>query len=240
MKLKNKTALITGASSGIGAACAKALANNGAKVVLTGRNQTSLEQLAEEIGGRYMVADISQNDEVIKLFDEIGESIDILVNNAGIAPKASIIEGKIESFEDLLRVNVLAVVHCCQLAIKKFNPSTGGQIINISSMSGHRVPPSGGFYAATKFAVRAITEALRYELKIQKNKTRVSMISPGFVDTPLLDNYFKGSEEKLSELRERLEMLKPKDVANSLIHILESPNHVEIGDIMMRPRDQEV
>ena len=240
MKLKNKTALITGASSGIGAACAKALANNGAKVVLTGRNQTSLEQLSEEIGGRYMMADISQNDEVIKLFDEIGESIDILVNNAGIAPKASIIEGKIESFEDLLRVNVLAVVHCCQLAIKKFNPSTGGQIINISSMSGHRVPPSGGFYAATKFAVRAITEALRYELKIQKNKTRVSMISPGFVDTPLLDNYFKGSEEKLSELRERLEMLKPEDVANSLIHILESPNHVEIGDIMMRPRDQEV
>lgn len=240
MKLKNKTALITGASSGIGAACAKALANNGAKVVLTGRNQTSLEQLSEEIGGRYMVADISQNDEVIKLFDEIDESIDILVNNAGIAPKASIIEGKIESFEDLLRVNVLAVVHCCQLAIKKFNPSTGGQIINISSMSGHRVPPSGGFYAATKFAVRAITEALRYELKIQKNKTRVSMISPGFVDTPLLDNYFKGSEEKLSELRERLEMLKPEDVANSLIHILESPNHVEIGDIMMRPRDQEV
>ena len=240
MKLKNKTALITGASSGIGAACAKALANTGAKVVLTGRNQTRLEQLSEEIGGRYMVADISQNDEVIKLFDEIGESIDILVNNAGIAPKASIIEGKIESFEDLLRVNVLAVVHCCQLAIKKFDPSTGGQIINISSMSGHRVPPSGGFYAATKFAVRAITEALRYELKIQKNKTRVSMISPGFVDTPLLDNYFKGSEEKLSELRERLEMLKPKDVANSLIHILESPNHVEIGDIMMRPRDQEV
>ena len=240
MKLKNKTALITGASSGIGAACAKALANNGAKVVLTGRNQTSLEQLSEEIGGRYMVADISQNDEVIKLFDEIGESIDILVNNAGIAPKASIIEGKIESFEDLLRVNVLAVVHCCQLAIKKFDPSTGGQIINISSMSGHRVPPSGGFYAATKFAVRAITEALRYELKIQKNKTRVAMISPGFVDTPLLDNYFKGSEEKLSELRERLEMLKPEDVANSLIHILESPNHVEIGDIMMRPRDQEV
>ena len=240
MKLKNKTALITGASSGIGVACAKALANNGAKVVLTGRNQTSLEQLSEEIGGRYMVADISQNDEVIKLFDEIDESIDILVNNAGIAPKASIIEGKIESFEDLLRVNVLAVVHCCQLAIKKFNPSTGGQIINISSMSGHRVPPRGGFYAATKFAVRAITEALRYELKIQKNKTRVSMISPGFVDTPLLDNYFKGSEEKLSELRERLEMLKPEDVANSLIHILESPTHVEIGDIMMRPRDQEV
>ena len=240
MKLKNKTALITGASSGIGAACAKALANNGAKVVLTGRNQTSLEQLSEEIGGRYMVADISQNDEVIKLFDEIGESIDILVNNAGVAPKASIIEGKIESFEDLLRVNVLAVVHCCQLAIKKFDPSTGGQIINISSMSGHRVPPSGGFYAATKFAVRAVTEALRYELKIQKNKTRVSMISPGFVDTPLLDNYFKGSEEKLSELRQRLEMLKPEDVANSLIHILESPNHVEIGDIMMRPRDQEV
>ena len=172
MKLKNKTALVTGASSGIGEACARALSGNGAKVILTGRNQKKLEQLSKEIGGIFLTANLSISEDVVSLFEAIDGSIDILVNNAGVAPKASIIDGDIEAFQTLLNVNVLALTHCCQLALKKFDPKNGGQIVNISSMSGHRVPPSGGFYAATKFAVRAITEALRYELKSKGNKTR--------------------------------------------------------------------
>ena len=240
MKLKNKTALVTGASSGIGEACARALSGNGAKVILTGRNQKKLEQLSKEIGGIFLTANLSISEDIISLFEAIDGSIDILVNNAGVAPKASIIDGKIEAFETLLNVNVLALTHCCQLALKKFDPKNGGQIVNISSMSGHRVPPSGGFYAATKFAVRAVTEALRYELKSKGNKTRVTMISPGFVDTPLLENYFRGDEETLSALRQDIEMLKPQDIAQTLIHILETPKHVEIGDVMMRPSDQKI
>ena len=240
MKLKNKTALVTGASSGIGEACARALSGNGAKVILTGRNQKKLEQLSKEIGGIFLTANLSISEDVVSLFEAIDGSIDILVNNAGVAPKASIIDGKIEAFETLLNVNVLALTHCCQLALKKFDPKNGGQIVNISSMSGHRVPPSGGFYAATKFSVRAITEALRYELKSKGNKTRVTMISPGFVDTPLLENYFRGDEETLSALRQDIEMLKPQDIAQTLIHILETPKHVEIGDVMMRPSDQKI
>ena len=240
MKLKNKTALITGASSGIGEACARALSGNGAKVILTGRNQKKLEQLSKEIGGIFLTANLSISEDVVSLFEAIDGSIDILVNNAGVAPKASIIDGDIEAFQTLLNVNVLALTHCCQLALKKFDPKNGGQIVNISSMSGHRVPPSGGFYAATKFAVRAVTEALRYELKSKGNKTRVTMISPGFVDTPLLENYFRGDEETLSALRQDIEMLKPQDIAQTLIHILETPKHVEIGDVMMRPSDQKI
>ena len=240
MKLKNKTALVTGASSGIGEACARALSGNGAKVILTGRNQTKLEQISEEIGGIFLTANLSISEDVVSLFEAIDGSIDILVNNAGVAPKASIIDGDIEAFQTLLNVNVLALTHCCQLALKKFDPKNGGQIVNISSMSGHRVPPSGGFYAATKFAVRAVTEALRYELKSKGNKTRVTMISPGFVDTPLLENYFRGDEETLSALRQDIEMLKPQDIAQTLIHILETPKHVEIGDVMMRPSDQKI
>ena len=240
MKLKNKTVLITGASSGIGEACARALSGNGAKVILTGRNQKKLEQLSKEIGGIFLTANLSISEDVVSLFEAIDGSIDILVNNAGVAPKASIIDGDIEAFETLLNVNVLALTHCCQLALKKFDPKNGGQIVNISSMSGHRVPPSGGFYAATKFAVRAVTEALRYELKSKGNKTRVTMISPGFVDTPLLENYFRGDEETLSALRQDIEMLKPQDIAQTLIHILETPKHVEIGDVMMRPSDQKI
>ena len=240
MKLKNKTALVTGASSGIGEACARALSGNGAKVILTGRNQKKLEQLSKEIGGIFLTANLSISEDVVSLFEAIDGSIDILVNNAGVAPKASIVDGDIEAFQTLLNVNVLALTHCCQLALKKFDPKNGGQIVNISSMSGHRVPPSGGFYAATKFAVRAVTEALRYELKSKGNKTRVTMISPGFVDTPLLENYFRGDEETLSALRQDIEMLKPQDIAQTLIHILETPKHVEIGDVMMRPSDQKI
>ena len=240
MKLKNKTALVTGASSGIGEACARALSGNGAKVILTGRNQKKLEQLSKETGGIFLTANLSISEDVVSLFEAIFGSIDILVNNAGVAPKASIIDGDVEAFQTLLNVNVLALTHCCQLALKKFDPKNGGQIVNISSMSGHRVPPSGGFYAATKFAVRAVTEALRYELKSKGNKTRVTMISPGFVDTPLLENYFRGDEETLSALRQDIEMLKPQDIAQTLIHILETPKHVEIGDVMMRPSDQKI
>ena len=240
MKLKNKTALVTGASSGIGEACARALSGNGAKVILTGRNQKKLEQLSKEIGGIFLTANLSISEDVVSLFEAIDGSIDIHVINAGVAPKASIIDGDIEAFQTLLNVNVLALTHCCQLALKKFDPKNGGQIVNISSMSGHRVPPSGGFYAATKFAVRAVTEALRYELKSKGNKTRVTMISPGFVDTPLLENYFRGDEETLSALRQDIEMLKPQDIAQTLIHILETPKHVEIGDVMMRPSDQKI
>ena len=240
MKLKNKTALVTGASSGIGEACARALSGNGAKVILTGRNQKKLEQLSKEIGGIFLTANLSISEDVVSLFEAIDGSIDILVNNAGVAPKASIIDGDVDAFQTLLNVDVLALTHCCQLALKKFDPKNGGQIVNISSMSGHRVPPSGGFYAATKFAVRAVTEALRYELKSKGNKTRVTMISPGFVDTPLLENYFRGDEETLSALRQDIEMLKPQDIAQTLIHILETPKHVEIGDVMMRPSDQKI
>ena len=102
------------------------------------------------------------------------------------------------------------------------------------------MPPSGGFYAATKFAVRAVTEALRFELKESNNKTRVAMISPGFVDTPLLDLYFKGDKEKLNQLKNEIHMLDPVNVAESVAHIIEAPSHVEIGDIQLRPAGQAI
>ena len=240
MSLKGKCALITGASSGIGAACARALAEKGARVILTGRNEAALKELAEATGGEAITADLRDMAEIERLFTRAGERIDILINNAGIAPRAPIIDGDPEHFRELLEVNVLALTRCCQLALPRFDPVNGGHIINLSSMSGHRVPPSGGFYAATKFAVRAVTEALRYELKGADNRTRVATISPGFVDTPLLELYFKGSEEKLETLRQEIDMLTPADVAAAMLHILQAPEHVETGDIQLRPAGQGV
>ncbi len=240
MSLKNKIVLITGASSGIGTACARALAERGYSVIASGRNEQRIQSLAESINGRFIVADLNDTNQIEKLFSEAGEQIDILINSAGVAPKAPIINGDLSNFRELLNVNVLALTLCCQFALKKFDPDKGGHIINLSSMSGHRVPPSGGFYAATKFAVKAVTEALRFELKASNNKTRVAMISPGFVDTPLLDLYFKGDEEKLEKLKNEIHMLDPINVAESITHIIESPSHVEIGDIQLRPSEQGI
>ncbi len=237
--LQNKIALVTGASSGIGAACARALAARGARVLVTGRNKEALAALAAELGGKAIAADLKWEPDIERLFFEVGGRLDILVNSAGVAPKAPVVDGEPALFRELLDVNVFALTRCCQLALERF-PASGGHIVNLSSMSGHRVPPSGGFYAATKHAVRAVTEALRYELKAAGSKTRVAILSPGFVDTPLLGLYFKGSEDRLEALKEELRMLDPEDVAAAMMAVLETPEHVEVGDVQLRPRDQGV
>lgn len=238
MTKKEQYALITGASSGIGSACAQALARHGISVIVTGRSRTALAELVKTTGGRMIVADMRDESQIETIFSKVGERIDILINSAGIAPRAPLLDGSPERFREMLAVNVFALTRCCQLALTKFDPVAGGHIVNISSMSGHRVPLSGGFHTVTKYAVRAITESLRYELKASKNPTRIATISPGFVDTPQLRHYFEGSEHELLALRQRLRMLKPADIAASVLHILESPEYVEIGDIQLRSTDQ--
>ena len=237
-QLEGSTALVTGATSGIGRAVATALAGAGAKVIVTGRRQQLLAELAGELGDRAIpiAADLGERGSIDSMFDRAGR-LDILVNCAGVAPKAPILSGEFDDFVEMLHVNVLALAYCAQQAVKRFGDG-GGHIVNVSSMSGHRVPPSGGFYSPTKFAVRAITESLRHELKSANDPTRVACISPGWVDTPLLDRYFKGSEEQLESLKAGMRMLDPGDVAASVLHIVTAPAHVEIGDILLRPSDQ--
>ena len=238
--LLGKSALVTGATSGIGRAIAVALADAGVQVIASGRREELLDELVSELGegARALAADLRQRESMDAMFDAIGE-LDILINCAGVAPKALVLSGEFEHFAELLEVNVLALTYCAQRAVRLFGEA-GGHIINVSSMSGHRVPPSGGFYAPTKFAVRAVTESLRYELKAAGSQTRVACVSPGFVDTPLLERYFRGSEDQLTELKSGIRMLDPEDVAATVLHILQAPAHVEIGDVLMRPGDQAV
>ena len=119
------------------------------------------------------------------------------------------------------------------------NPD-GGRIVNVSSLSGHRVPPTGGFYSPTKFAVKGITESLRYELKATGSPHQIGSVSPGFVDTPLVNTYFRGREDDLSALKANTRMLEPGDIARSVMHILEAPPYVEIGDVILRSVDPSV
>jgi len=224
--------LVTGASSGIGRALCELLLDRGASVLGVTRRPASLPA-----GVAPIQADLTKREEVLEVFNHLGR-INALVNCAGIAYLARISDGNPADWEEMWRVNVMALALCCQLSLRHF-PKQGGRIVNVSSLSGHRVPPTGGFYAPTKFAVRAVTDALRLELKAAGSLVQVACVSPGFVDTPLLDQYFRGREEVLRKTRDSMSMLKPEDVAYSILSILEAPTHVEIGDILMRSRDQQ-
>lgn len=228
-----KTALVTGASSGIGKAIAEALLREGMTVIGLCRSVDHLPN-----GTVPLACDLRKPDEIKAAFSEI-DHLDILVNSAGLAYLSRLCDGDPELWEEMWRVNVHALGLCSQLALSLF-PETGGHILNLSSMSGHRVPPTGGFYASTKFAVRAISEALRSELKSSGNKTRISCLSPGFVDTPLLDKYFSGREEQLAETRASIDMLTPEAIATSAMHILNAPLGVEIHDTLLKSADQSM
>ncbi|WP_411826845.1 SDR family oxidoreductase [Luteolibacter sp. AS25] len=231
ISLKGKNFLVTGASSGIGAATGAQLLAHGANVFGVTRRPNALHPDISPIE-----ANLTSREEISAIFKNLGK-IDGLINCAGTAYLSRIVDGNPADWEEMWRVNVLALTLCCQYSLKHF-PQGGGRIVNVSSMSGHRVPPSGGFYAPTKFAVRAITDSLRSELKAIQSPIQVACVSPGFVDTPLLENYFRGREEALSKTRENMNMLKPEDVAHSILTILTAPAHVEIGDILMRSSDQ--
>jgi len=232
MSLQRKTALVTGASSGVGFAISELLLTAGVKVIGLCRNTSAVPK-----GVHAIACDLNDTSQINTAFKEL-TSLDILINNAGLAKLSSISDGSPADWESMWRVNVHALALCSQKALSLF-PENGGQILNVSSMSGHRVPSSGGFYAPTKFAVRAITDALRSELRAQGNKTRVASISPGFIDTPLLDIYFSGREDQLKKTKSSMKMLTAADVAESIMHILQTPEHIDITDIKMRCTDQQ-
>lgn len=228
-----KTVIVTGASSGIGRAISQELVELDYEVI-------GLCRRVDEVcsGVQAIRCDLSDETQIADAFAQVG-GIDAIVNNAGVALMSKISEGDLEAWDRMWDINVRALSLCSYLALGKFK-NQQGQVINVSSMSGHRVPPGGGFYAPTKFAVRAITESLRLELRAQGSAVRVSSISPGFVETPLLDDYFAGREELLEKTKQEIKMLHPKDVAEKVVHIIQTPQHVEIGDVQMRSVDQGI
>lgn len=233
ISLHGSTILVTGASSGIGRAVCKRLLDEGASVLGVTRRPSALDPDVSPIE-----ADLTKREDVSAIFRGLGR-IDALVNCAGVAYLSRIIDGNPADWEEMWRINVMGLALCCQLSLRHF-PAEGGRIVNLCSMSGHRVPPTGGFYAPTKFAVKAITDALRLELKAAGLPIQVACVSPGFVDTPLLDQYFLGREEALTKTREAMKMLEPDDVAHAVMSILQAPQHVEIGDILIRSSEQRM
>ena len=242
--LEDCVALVTGASSGIGRAVAEALLERRAKVALLARRSDRLEQLAAGYGPEQALvcpADLRREDEIRRVFDSIRArwgGVDIVVNAGGLGRRAPLVSGDTEAWRDMLEVNVLGLCICTREALRDMRQSgDDGHVVHVSSMSGHRVPGGSGVYAATKYAVRALTEGLRKELRELGSKIRVTAVSPGFVETEFAEVYH-GSSEAAERTYGRFQVLQPEDVASAVIYALEAPPHVAIHDILMRPTEQ--
>ena len=241
---------MTGASSGIGAETGRVLAAAGAAVTLAARRADRLEVLAAELratGARVAVqpTDMRREDDVVRLITTARErfgGVDVLVNNAGLGRGAPISSASSEPWREMLEVNVLGLAIATREAIRDMERrGTAGHIVNVASMAAHRVPgPESGMYAATKFAVRALTEGVRQELRAKQSAIRVSLVSPGYVATEFAD-VFAGRPGALEALQARLNvtMLESLDVARAILWVVTQPPHVEIHDVLVRPTQQK-
>jgi NADP-dependent 3-hydroxy acid dehydrogenase YdfG len=245
--LAGKGAVVTGASSGIGAETARALAAAGAGLVLAARRADRLDALAAErrAGGTTVAVvptDMRREDDVLRLFAQARAAlggVDVLVNNAGLGRRAPLSSAPTEPWREMLEVNVLGLCIATREAIKDMEArGVAGHVVHVSSMAGHRIPgPDGGVYAATKFAVRALTEALRQELRARESAIRVTEVSPGHVHTEFAD-LFSGRPGAQAEIARRLKILEPRDVAEAILWVVTRPPHVEVHDVLLRPREQ--
>ncbi|GIY02420.1 hypothetical protein CEXT_428201 [Caerostris extrusa] len=182
------------------------------------------------------------------MFDEIRQTfgrLDVCINNAGLSHNSPLLTGKPSEWRNTLDVNVMALCICTQLAVKLMQEKgiDDGQIIHISSIGGHRIGTVGEhglhFYCASKFMVRALTDGLRGELKALKSNIRIASLSPGIVQTEILNTYLKDDPiRKPSDLYGAMKALQPEDIADTVIHILSAPPHVEVHDVILRPYEQ--
>lgn len=236
--LTNKVVLITGASSGIGEATARHLAARGARVVLGARRTERLEKLTAEIraaGGsaEFRALDVTRLDDMeafaafaLKTYGQI----DVIINNAGVMPLSPLAELKIAEWNRMIDVNIRGVLHGIAAVLPHMTARKSGQIINLSSIGGHRVWPTCAVYSGTKFAVRAISEGLRQET----SDIRVTIISPGVVESELADTITSPTTaQAMADFRKVA--LTPDAIARSVAYAIEQPADVDVNEIIVRP-----
>jgi hypothetical protein len=243
--LKNKTALITGATSGIGKSCAKQLAKRGVNLVLTGRRKEKLQKLKSKLNSVYKVNiqilnfDVTSQKEVEKNLSKLlsTTTIDILINNAGLALDASKIdEGTISDWETMIDTNIKGLLYVSRVIIPHLRKNDSGHIINIGSIAGSHTYPAGNVYCATKAAVHTLSEAMNIDLV--GTQVRVSNIAPGAVKTEFSDVRFKGDKEKSDAVYSGYKPLSAKDISDLIVYVLNAPKHVNIQHTLIMPTAQ--
>ncbi len=240
--MKQKWVLITGASSGIGAACAKKLGEMGYNLILTGRRKERLEELANNIkAGETLVAsfDLQKPGEIESFcarHEAYLKKLDVLINNAGLAKgNEKVDEGSVKDWDLMIDTNVKGLMHMTRGVLPHMVAKKEGHIVNLGSVAGRWTYPGGAVYCASKFAVRAFTEGLRMDL--QGKNIRVTNVEPGMVNTEF-SLVRMGSKEKAEAVYQGMTPLKAEDIADTVAWVLLRPTHVNIQEIVIYPTDQ--
>lgn len=240
-ELEGRRVLVTGASSGIGEATARELARRGVRVACMARTKEKVEDLAREIGGVALAADVGDEQAACRAVDEAAEGLgglDAVANIAGVQLLAPFSDGRYEEWRRLLDTNVFGLLVVTHAALRHLREAGGGDIVNMGSIAGRRVTGSdGAVYSGTKFAVHAISEAIRREL--HGENIRVMVISPGWVNTNL------GKDMADEEIRENLQRrqeeigLAPEDVARQISRVLAEPRHIMLHEVAVMSIEED-
>ncbi len=244
--LKNKIALITGASAGIGAACAEVFAREGARLILAARRARKLEKLAADLHAAHgtdchlLTLDVRDREAVnaaIAGLPANWESIDILVNNAGLSRGLDKVqEGDAADWEEMIDTNIKGLLWMSRAVLPGMIARDKGHVINLGSIAGRQVYPGGNVYCATKFAVRALNQGLRIDL--MGTKVRCSSVDPGMVETEFSEVRFHGDKERAASVYKTFPPLQAVDIAETILFCATRPEHVNIQEILVMPTDQ--
>ena len=244
--LKNKITLITGASAGIGMACAHAFAREGSHLILAARREAKVEALGAALSAQYGVKthglqlDVRNRElvnEVVESLPAEWSEIDILINNAGLSRGMDKVqEAYYLDWDEMIDTNIKGLLWVSRAVMPGFVQRDRGQVINIGSIAGHQVYPGGNVYCATKHAVRALTQGMRLDLV--GTRVRCSSVDPGMVETEFSEVRFRGDLEKAGPVYQNFPPLQPEDIAETVLFCATRPPHVNIQEILVMPQDQ--
>jgi len=246
VSLRDHIVCITGASSGIGAACAEAFAREGARLILSARRKDRLDNLAKGLIADYAVLihtlelDVTNKNRVEEVFSSLPpewRAIDILVNNAGLSRGLNkLYEGNTRDWDEMIDTNIKGLLYVTRAVLPGMMERNRGHVINIGSIAGHQTYPNGNVYCATKFAVNGLTQALRMD--VLGTPVRVTSVDPGLVETEFSEVRFRGDKEKAKQAYMGLTPLRGEDVADIVVFTATRPAHVNVADVIVTPTDQ--